>query len=69
MKLVNCARYFILKALADEGLTNAKLYSLRGGGLLVSHDVHCNAAFAEFVAKTHARDKKRASGRAAHHPP
>lgn len=113
---------FILKALADEGLTNAKLYSLewnrdcdhgalipselrrqfvplcgrvedfikrdelpsridmflhdsshryrhmlwefrqfwgrlRDGGLLVSHDVHFNAAFAEFVAKTHARDK------------
>jgi len=114
---------FILKALADEGLTTAKLYSLemdpkcdhgalipselrsqfvplrgrvedfikrdelpsridmflhdsshrhrhmlwefrqfwgrlRDGGLLVSHDVHFNAAFAEFVAKTHARDKK-----------
>jgi predicted O-methyltransferase YrrM len=114
---------FILKALADEGLTQARLYSLemnqdcdhgamipselrrqfiplkgrvedfikrnelpspidmflhdsshryrhmlwefrqfwerlRGGGLLVSHDVHFNAAFAEFVAKTHARDKK-----------
>ena len=113
---------FILKALADEGLTNAKLYSLesnpdcdhgalipselrpqfislrgrvedfikrnelpspidmflhdsshryrhmlwefrqfwgrlRDGGLLVSHDVHFNAAFAEFVARTHARDK------------
>jgi predicted O-methyltransferase YrrM len=113
---------FILKALADEGLTKAKLYSLewnqdcdhgalipselrpqfvplrgrvedfikrdelppridmflhdsshryrhmlwefrefwgrlRDGGLLVSHDVHFNAAFAEFVAKTHARDK------------
>jgi predicted O-methyltransferase YrrM len=113
---------FILKALADEGLTQAKLYSLemdpdcdhgamipsalrsqfvpmrgrvedfikrdelpaaidmflhdsshryrhmlwefrqfwdrlRDGGLLVSHDVHFNAAFAEFVAKTHARDK------------
>jgi predicted O-methyltransferase YrrM len=112
---------FILKALADEGLTKAKLYSLewnqdcdhgglipselrpqfvplrgraedfikrgelpapidmflhdsshryrhmlwefrqfwkrlRDGGLLVSHDVHFNAAFAEFVAKTHARD-------------
>ena len=30
---------------------------LRDGGLLVSHDVHYNAAFAEFVAKTHARDK------------
>jgi predicted O-methyltransferase YrrM len=114
---------FILKALADEGLTQAKLYSLemdpacdhgamiplelrsqfvplrgrvedflkrdelpspidmflhdsshryrhmlwefrqfwkrlRDGGLLVSHDVHFNAAFAEFVAKTHARDNK-----------
>jgi len=114
---------FILKALADEGLTKARLYSLemdpacdhgamiplelrsqfvplrgrvedflkrdelpslidmflhdsshryrhmlwefrqfwkrlRDGGLLVSHDVHFNAAFAEFVAKTHARDKK-----------
>lgn len=114
---------FILKALADEGLTTAKLYSLemdpscdhgmmipgelrsqfvplrgrvedflkrdelpspidmflhdsshryrhmlwefgqfwkrlRDGGLLVSHDVHFNAAFAEFVAKTHAPDKK-----------
>ena len=113
---------FILKALADEGLAQAKLYSLemspdcdhgamipselrsqlvpmrgrvedfikrdelpspidmflhdsshryrhmlwefrqfwgrlRDGGLLVSHDVHFNAAFAEFVAKTHARDK------------
>jgi predicted O-methyltransferase YrrM len=32
---------------------------LRDGGLLVSHDVHFNAAFAEFVAKTHARDKNR----------
>jgi predicted O-methyltransferase YrrM len=31
---------------------------LRDGGLLVSHDVHFNSAFAEFVAKTHARDKK-----------
>jgi predicted O-methyltransferase YrrM len=31
---------------------------LRNGGILVSHDVHFNAAFAEFVAKTHARDKK-----------
>ena len=30
---------------------------LRDGGLLVSHDVHFNAAFAEFVAKTHACDK------------
>jgi predicted O-methyltransferase YrrM len=113
---------FILKALADEGLTKARLYSLewnqdcdhgalipkelrsqfvplrgkvedfvkrdelpsridmflhdsshryrhmlwefrqfwgrlRDGGLLVSHDVHFNSAFAEFVAKTHARDK------------
>ncbi len=114
---------FILKALADEGLTKARLYSLEMNpdcdhgalipdelrpqfvplkgrvenfikrdelpgqidmffhdsshryrhmlwefrqfwgrlpdrGLLVSHDVHFNAAFAEFVAKTHARDKK-----------
>jgi predicted O-methyltransferase YrrM len=31
---------------------------LRNGGLLVSHDVHFNAAFAEFVAETHVRDKK-----------
>jgi predicted O-methyltransferase YrrM len=31
---------------------------LSDGGLLVSHDVHYNAAFAEFVAKTHARDQK-----------
>jgi predicted O-methyltransferase YrrM len=31
---------------------------LRDGGLLVSHDVHFNPAFAEFVAKTHARDQK-----------
>lgn len=116
------ASAFILKALADEGLEGAKLYSLemnqdcdhgtmiptelrsrfvplrgrvedflkrdelpspidmflhdsshryrhmlwefrqfwerlRDGGLLVSHDVHFNPAFAEFVAKTHARDK------------
>jgi predicted O-methyltransferase YrrM len=125
---------FILKALADEGLTDAKLYSLemnpdcdhgalipgelrsqfvslrgrvedfldRGelppridmflhdsshryrhmlwefrqfwgrlpdGGLLVSHDVHFNAAFAEFVAKTHARDIKgvRDTERTTHH--
>ena len=114
---------FILKALADEGLAEARLYSLEmaedcdhgalipselrsqfmprqgrvedfikrnqlppridmflhdsshryrhmlwefrqfwdrmgDGGLLVSHDVHFNPAFAEFVAKTHARDKK-----------
>jgi len=114
---------FILKALADEGLTTAKLYSiewdadcdqgslipdelrpqfvplrgkvedfvqrdqlpasidmflhdsshrhrhmlwefrefwarLRDRGLLVSHDVHLNAAFPEFVAKTYAHDKK-----------
>jgi predicted O-methyltransferase YrrM len=125
---------FILKALADEGLTNAKLYSLelsqdcdhgalipshlrsqfvplkgrvedfikrdelpspidmflhdsshhyrhmlwefrqfwgrlRDGGLLVSHDVHFNAAFAEFVAKTHGRDRNGLLGarRAAHY--
>jgi cephalosporin hydroxylase len=31
---------------------------LRDGGLLVSHDVHMNAAFPEFVAKTYAYDKK-----------
>ncbi len=31
---------------------------LRDRGLLVSHDVHVNAAFAEFVAKTHVRDIK-----------
>ena len=111
---------FILKALADEGLTEAKLFSvemsqdcnhgrlipselraqfmpLRGrvedflkrdelpssidmflhdsshryrhmlwefqqfwkrlGGLLASHDVHFNAAFADFIAKTYAHDK------------
>lgn len=113
---------FILKALADEGLTNAKIYSIEWnkdcphgsmipeelrsqfvplsgnvedfvkrnelpspidmflhdsshrhkhmlwefrefwkrlgeGGLLVSHDVHFNAAFPEFVAKTYVHDK------------
>ena len=31
---------------------------LRDSGLLVSHDVHMNAAFPEFVAKTYADDKK-----------
>jgi predicted O-methyltransferase YrrM len=31
---------------------------LRDGGLLVSHDVHLSAAFAEFVANTYAHDKK-----------
>jgi len=31
---------------------------LRDGGLLVSHDVHMNAAFPEFVASTYAHDKK-----------
>jgi len=31
---------------------------LRGGGLLVSHDVQMNAAFPEFVAKTYTHDKK-----------
>jgi predicted O-methyltransferase YrrM len=31
---------------------------LRDGGLLVSHDVHMNAAFARFVAETYAHDKK-----------
>jgi predicted O-methyltransferase YrrM len=30
---------------------------LRDGGLLVSHDVHFNAAFPEFIAKTYAHDK------------
>lgn len=30
---------------------------LRGGGLLVSHDVHSNAAFADFVARSHAHDR------------
>ena len=30
---------------------------LPDGGLLVSHDVHFNPAFAEFVAKTQARDR------------
>jgi predicted O-methyltransferase YrrM len=119
---VGMSSAFILKALADERLTNAKLYSiewnqdcdhgvlipdelraqfiplsgnvedfvnrselpssvdmflhdsshhyhhmlwefrefwtgLRDGGLLVSHDVHLNAAFAEFVAKTYAHEK------------
>jgi predicted O-methyltransferase YrrM len=42
---------------------------LRDGGMLVSHDVQTNAAFAEFVAKTHARDIKGAldPARTAHH--
>jgi predicted O-methyltransferase YrrM len=31
---------------------------LREGGLLVSHDIHMNAAFAKFVAETYAHDKK-----------
>jgi predicted O-methyltransferase YrrM len=31
---------------------------LRDGGLLVSHDVHMNAAFAKFVADTYAHDRK-----------
>ncbi|HET9417726.1 MAG TPA: class I SAM-dependent methyltransferase [Chthoniobacterales bacterium] len=31
---------------------------LRDGGLLVSHDVHMNAAFASFVVETYAHDKK-----------
>lgn len=31
---------------------------LGDGGLLVSHDVHFNPAFAEFAAKTQARDRK-----------
>jgi predicted O-methyltransferase YrrM len=120
---VGMSSAFILKALRDEGLTTAKLYSiewddhcdqgalipdelrpqyvplhgkvehfvtgkqlpasidmflhdsshryrhmwwefrqfwprLRHGGLLVSHDVHFNAAFPEFVASTYAHDKK-----------
>ena len=120
---VGMSSAFILKALVDEGLTTAKLYSiewsedceqgalipdelrpqfvplrgkvedfarsdelpssigmflhdsshsyrhmlwefrqfwqrLRDGGLLVSHDVHINAAFPEFVAQTYAHDKK-----------
>jgi predicted O-methyltransferase YrrM len=119
---VGMSSAFILKALADEGLTDAKLYSLeqnqdcrhgalvpselrpqfvpltgrvedfikrdelpsridmflhdsshryrhmlwefrefwgrlRSGGMLVSHDVHFNAAFVDFVAKTHAHNK------------
>jgi predicted O-methyltransferase YrrM len=43
---------------------------LRDGGLLVSHDVQMNAAFAEFVAKTYAHEKKtgrRDSERTSHH--
>ncbi|MDP9005032.1 MAG: class I SAM-dependent methyltransferase, partial [Verrucomicrobiota bacterium] len=42
---------------------------LPDGGLLVSHDVHFNSAFAEFVAKTHARDIKgvRDTERTTHH--
>ena len=42
---------------------------LRDGGLLVSHDVHFNAAFAEFVARTHAPDKDgvRDARRTTHH--
>jgi predicted O-methyltransferase YrrM len=31
---------------------------LHDGGLLVSHDVHMNAAFAKFAAETYAHDKK-----------
>jgi len=119
---VGMSSAFILKALVDEGLTSAKLYSvewneacdhgvlvpaelrpqfvplsgkmedfvkrdelpstldmflhdsshryrhmlwefrefwvrLRDGGLLVSHDVHFNAAFPEFVAQTYAHEK------------
>lgn len=120
---VGLSSAFILRALADEGLTNARLYSiessqdcehgglipdelrpqfvplrakvedvvrsnqlpakidmfvhdsshryrhmlwefgefwprLRDGGLLVSHDVHMNAAFAEFVANTCVHNKR-----------
>jgi predicted O-methyltransferase YrrM len=43
---------------------------LRNGGLLVSHDVQMNAAFAEFVTKTYAHDKKtgrRDAQRTSHH--
>jgi predicted O-methyltransferase YrrM len=43
---------------------------LRDGGLLVSHDVHMNAAFPEFVAKTYVHDKKtgrRDPQRTSHH--
>ena len=43
---------------------------LRDGGLLVSHDVQMNAAFAEFIAKTYAHDKKtgrRDEQRTSHH--
>jgi Methyltransferase domain len=31
---------------------------LSNGGLLVSHDVHMNAAFAKFVTERYAHDKK-----------
>jgi hypothetical protein len=31
---------------------------LAEGGLLVSHDVHMNAAFTKFVTDTYAHDKK-----------
>src|SRR5713101_2787794 len=99
---VGMSSAFILKALVDEGLTTAKLYSiewsedceqgalipdelrpqfvplrrkvedfarsdalpscidmfLRDSGLIVSHDVHINAAFPEVVAQTYAHDKK-----------
>lgn len=120
---VGLSASFILKALADEGLTGARLYSiesskdcnhgvlipdalrsqfvpvrakvedvvgsdklpasvdmfihdsshryrhmhwefqefwprLRDGGLLISHDVHMNAAFPEFVVNTYAHEKK-----------
>ena len=43
---------------------------LRDGGLLVSHDVQMNAAFAEFVTKTYAHERKtgrRDSERTCHH--
>jgi predicted O-methyltransferase YrrM len=43
---------------------------LRDGGLLVSHDVQMNAAFAEFIANTYAHDKKsgrRDAQRTSHH--
>ena len=43
---------------------------LRDGGLLVSHDVQMNAAFAEFIASTYVHDKKtrrRDAERTSHH--
>jgi predicted O-methyltransferase YrrM len=43
---------------------------LRDGGLLISHDVQMNAAFAEFISSTYAHDKKtgrRDAQRTSHH--